>query len=353
MLSYYFPEYLIFDDSRGQILNPIEWLWYADLPIRKKQSEFWGRYCYYRRVTRPEDAEVFMIPYFINTYFEKGKYYLIKKAASEAKILGKKIVLWISGDYDFRIPISNVIVIVQGPDIRNKVVVRLAGPVEIKDHFSGWDNLNETVLKKEEKPKIGFVGQAGSNKLVLYFLINLLWGFAFFLRLVSRQPPSLYPHVLLRKKAIKILQLAKGIETEFIVRSKFLGIGASADQQKQYFKNIRENPYTLCLRGTGNFSFRFYDTLCMGRIPVLIDTECILPFTDEINWRDLIVIIPVHEIPQIEKFILDFHKKLSKNEFVERQKALRKIWEKYLEREAYYYELSKQLKRISLSTKFN
>lgn len=346
-LSYFIPEYLNMNGQSYPLPNPIIWLAQADLPEQKKIKEFWGRHQNYYQVISAADADIIMIPQFVNHYFSNGQYPLIKRALTEGKRTGKKVVCWVLGDYDYRIKHPNAIVIIQGPDIRDKKVVRLAGPVEIKDHFPGWDHLNEAFLKKEEKPAIGFVGQAGSDKLFLYFLRNMLWHFAFFLCLTSRKPPPLYPHILIRRKAINILQQANGIETEFIVRNRFLGIGASGEQQKQYLQNIRKNPYTLCLRGTGNFSFRFYDTLCMGRIPVFIDTHCVLPFADQINWRDLIVILPVREITRMEEYIHAYHQKLSDETFVERQKELRRIWEKYLEREAYYHQLAIQLKKIA------
>ena len=54
----------------------------------------------------------------------------------------------------------------------------------------------------------------------------------------------------------------------------------NVQQTKNRFssKYTNDNLYGLCVRGFGNFSFRLGETLMMGRIPILIDTECILPF---------------------------------------------------------------------------
>ena len=53
---------------------------------------------------------------------------------------------------------------------------------------------------------------------------------------------------------------------------------------KQIFiKNMEENLFNFCTRGAGNFSYRFYETLMMGRIPIFIDTECELPFEEQLK----------------------------------------------------------------------
>ena len=35
---------------------------------------------------------------------------------------------------------------------------------------------------------------------------------------------------------------------------------------------------------------RFYQVLSAGRIPILVDTDSILPFNDKINWNEIIII---------------------------------------------------------------
>ena len=68
------------------------------------------------------------------------------------------------------------------------------------------------------------------------------------------------------------------IKTDFILRRGFWAPGVDRMvARKEYFDNISNNIFTLCHRGAGNFSYRFYETLMMGRIPVLIDTDCVFP----------------------------------------------------------------------------
>ena len=73
------------------------------------------------------------------------------------------------------------------------------------------------------------------------------------------------------------------------MRSTFAvgSLGLNKQLRFEFIRNILSSDYTLCFRGSGNYSLRFYETLCLGRIPLFINTDCKLPFEDEINWRDM------------------------------------------------------------------
>src|SRR5262249_27047502 len=53
----------------------------------------------------------------------------------------------------------------------------------------------------------------------------------------------------------------------------------------EYVQNMLDSDSVLCARGAGNFSFRLYETLSCGRIPVFVDTDCVLPYDFMIEWR--------------------------------------------------------------------
>ncbi len=107
-----------------------------------------------------------------------------------------------------------------------------------------------------------------------------------------------------RARAITTLQRADGIATNFVFRDDTwrdpdgnLGAYHSSHQYRhEYVANTQASDYVLCTRGWGNFSFRLYETLCLGRIPVFVDTDCVLPAADEIDWRSLCVWVPGSEL---------------------------------------------------------
>lgn len=349
MLKYYIPEYLwLLNDAT---LNPIEWLQSVDLSEEQKESEFGGRYHHYQRVKTISQTDVFMAPFFVNDYISQKRLNFLKIANKEASAHNRKLVLWIKGDYDFRLNFKDAIVIIQGPDLNDKHVMRFAGPVEIRDNVDKSQLSQPSYwIKKNPKPNIGFVGQARSERLLFYFLKGIIWYFSYILHFTARKPPPVIPHIILRKKALNNLMRSEYLNTNFVLRKRFLGLSANKEEKTEYLENIKNNAYTLCVRGTGNFSFRFYDTLSHGRIPILIDTKCVLPFPDQIDWEKLIVIVPRKKMNQLTEYILEYHQKLSEDDFIQRQMDLRTIWERYLKREAYYYQLSLCLKGLAIES---
>jgi len=350
MLHYFYPENTIIEKNYEPQYNPVEWFFQSLLDEDEKKN-FIGRYAYYNQVKKSSEADVFMLPHFYNDYYRLNKVRLVRKVAKQASELNKKIIIWIKGDYDYRIDIDNAIVIIQGPERINGDALRITGPVEIKDHLKEYGKIHFWI-SKSEIPKIGFVGQTQSKRLELYFIKNIVWHLKYLLRMTQKVPPPLQPHLILRHKAINTLICKEGIEDHFILRDYFLGLTASSKQRNDYFENIINTQYTLCIRGTGNFSFRFYDALCLGRIPVLVDTHSVLPFNKIIDWKNLIVIVPENELNKLPEYIQRFHNRLDDEKFIQRQKDLRQIWEQYLEREAYYVQLS-QLLKIECSTNSN
>ena len=109
---------------------------------------------------------------------------------------------------------------------------------------------------------------------------------------------------------------------------------------------ILNSNYTVCMRGGGNFSVRFYETLALGRIPIFINTDCILPFDEMIKYKDYMVWVEESELPFINQKILDFHNSLNQEKFNELQVACRNLWQTYLTKDGFYFHLADQLKAL-------
>lgn len=134
-----------------------------------------------------------------------------------------------------------------------------------------------------------------------------------------------------RKKFLS--QLSKcSLETNFIIRSGFWAPGI--EKQKaiaEYFDNMKHNLFIVCYRGGGNFSYRFYETLMMGRIPIFISDNSPLPFKNQIDYSKHCVMIEKDEIQsfdyianKVTKFYQD-----NKENIKEIQNSNRKLWEDY------------------------
>ena len=86
----------------------------------------------------------------------------------------------------------------------------------------------------------------------------------------------------------------------------------------------------VCVRGAGNFSVRLYETLAMGRIPVFVNTDCIIPLENAIDWKAHVVWVEMDEIDKIIDKVLSFHGQLNKDSFIALSQANRRLWEERL-----------------------
>ena len=139
----------------------------------------------------------------------------------------------------------------------------------------------------------------------------------------------------IRKKSIDILSKSKNIKTSFIIRKNFWGGFFNQNisfktLRHEFHENMKNSDYVLCARGAGNFSYRFYETLMSGRIPVFVNTDCVLPFDDFVDWFSFFPTIEYHEIDKIEERILEFHSNMDNESYIELQKTLRSLWEQFL-----------------------
>ena len=138
-----------------------------------------------------------------------------------------------------------------------------------------------------------------------------------------------------RAVALRRLRESPLVDTNIVLRSSFWGGALSSGDsmqtaRREYVQNMVDSDYVLCARGAGNFSYRLYETLSCGRIPVFVDTDCVLPLEDEIDWRALCVWVDARHVDPIADALRSFHDGLSPEAFLERQRRARAAWEELL-----------------------
>jgi hypothetical protein len=162
-----------------------------------------------------------------------------------------------------------------------------------------------------------------------------------------------WPHndgIYLRKLAMSHLNASRLVDTSFIVRDAYFG-GIPAPQSQvrtEYIQNILESDYVLCVRGNGNFSFRFFETMSLGRTPVLIDTDCVLPFEFVHDYRSLCVIVPESRVHQVAEQVAEFHARFDETSYREHQKRVRSFWAEWLSAEGFFRHLAAHWKALNL-----
>jgi len=158
-----------------------------------------------------------------------------------------------------------------------------------------------------------------------------------------------------RARALIALARSPLVQTNYLIRGEsafdnpigaFLPGGtveAAVLRRREFVNNILSSDYVLCARGWANCSIRFYETLSLGRIPVLIDTDCVLPFESAIDWRKYCVMVKENKPAQAARAIREFHETLAPGEFEALQKACRRLWEEWFSPLGFFNNLHRQL----------
>ena len=92
---------------------------------------------------------------------------------------------------------------------------------------------------------------------------------------------------------------------------------------------MRNSIFSLCPRGFGPTSFRLYEAIQMGTIPVYIaeKNEHILPFANKIDWKKLCVIANISDLKSLDKKLISI---VEKGEHKEKLKYGKYCLENYL-----------------------
>jgi hypothetical protein len=183
------------------------------------------------------------------------------------------------------------------------------------------------------KPSVGFCGYVGTR------WTRLAYGF------LGRSEKAL--GLRLRHAAVIALESDARLEPRFILRDKFWagqGETASSDAERrrvrqEFLGNLIGCDYALCLRGQGNFSFRLYEALAAGRIPLFIDTDCSLPFETQIDWKHHVVWVPEADLANAADILMDFHQNIGAAGFEDLQRRNRQLWLDWFETAAAYSRL--------------
>jgi hypothetical protein len=148
-----------------------------------------------------------------------------------------------------------------------------------------------------------------------------------------------------RKETLQILKMNDKIKTDFIIRKSFWA--KEVDKNTAIFefnKNIKNNLFGFCSRGAGNFSYRFYQVLSMGRIPILLNTNCVLPFESLIDYRKHCLIVDIPNVNDIDIMLIEYFNSKTKEELFYIQKTNRTLYEDFLSPNGFLKTLNFTLK---------
>jgi hypothetical protein len=97
------------------------------------------------------------------------------------------------------------------------------------------------------------------------------------------------------------------------------GFDASEKRKQAFAEHLQRMTYVLCPRGCENYSFRVYEALRFGRVPVILDTDMVLPGT--LNWDEIALLVPGDSPDRIHERIIEDYCSGDGRRFMERQDA--------------------------------
>lgn len=86
----------------------------------------------------------------------------------------------------------------------------------------------------------------------------------------------------------------------------FLSDGEKHFMRRRWIDVLNKSQFILCPRGSGLNSFRFFEALAFGRIPVLFSDDAKLPMEDRIKYNEFVVRVPEQDIKNTQDYVNQF-----------------------------------------------
>lgn len=297
-----------------------------------------------------DEADVAVLPTDWKRYVRSGTEQLALDFIEQAARHGKRTVVFFFSDLDTPIPIDNSILFRTSMLRSQRHPNEHSLPAWSVDYVTKVLGGELPIRPKRARPTIGFCGNAVPRPISAPTRIKRTLSRLF--SYVGLDSPGMFlapEHYLeLRRRVLNAVRNHSGLEPNFLIRNSYFG-GALRNKvwdsavletvRSDFLNNLTGSDYALCVRGSGNFSFRLFEALSCGRIPILVDTDCVLPYDDQIGWRELLVWVDVMDVEKLGDIITDFHQTLSNKQFLDLQRECREVWEKWLSPEGFFANL--------------
>ncbi|MCB0976749.1 MAG: exostosin family protein [Acidimicrobiales bacterium] len=289
----------------------------------------------------PDEAEVALLPRLVTSGDDPS----IRPTVDEAERRGLRTLVFGGGDLEPVVRSAAAIVVHPGPTRGAQPDADvLAQPYFVTDRWRGPMERSDT-----ERPSVAFCGQGASRPGA--GVVQLVRRGASSLRNRGRGsvvPAPVRGHIRLRARALASLARHPGVDDRFVIRDRYRagggGPAARARAEEEFDDNLRCATYALCVRGTGNFSARFYEALSFGRVPLFVNTSCVLPFEDEIIWRDHVVWADDSEVEELGDRLVAAHSRGVGERRLPH--AIRLLWEQRLSQDGYFSHLPGAVRRL-------
>jgi hypothetical protein len=138
---------------------------------------------------------------------------------------------------------------------------------------------------------------------------------------------------------ISVLERCKN-EKDYYLSAQQWNPKVNNEKMQEFLHVTNRSKFVLCPRGYGNTSFRMYEAMQMGAIPVYISDDFYLPWSDEINWNEICVLVTVDKINELP----DILKNISDEQYNNMQNKIKQIYDQYFTLEGTCKNIVKRIK---------
>ncbi|MSU74698.1 hypothetical protein EXS57_02885 [Candidatus Kaiserbacteria bacterium] len=297
-----------------------------------------------------EEADFVLLPYSYER-FKAANPAKVRMIVEEAHRAGKTILIDGAGDLERPINIPNSVVMRVSQYKYSKKTNEITVPFVAEDLLESYVGGALSLREKSERPIVGFTGWA---QMSLKTRLKTYWKELpiTIASMTDENRGAEHKGILFREKALCTLSRCTRIESRFVTRATYSGHektiqGAVADNRTEFIDNLLGADYALCVKGDANASVRFYEALSLGRIPLFLDTACVLPLEDKINYRDFCVFIDWQDVDRIGDILANFHARISSEGFKDMQRKARDAYVSYLRLDKFSVQLAEVLRGFS------
>jgi len=348
----FYPDDLYFQEHRETLFELIKSrlrLEKEDRPIDRNIQEMidWAE--------SKKEADIWILPHDWQFYYARKKHLEALQFCQEAHQKGKKVLSFSGGDQGITVPVPPSTIVYRQSGYRSKRKENeRTSPFFLSDPVAVFLKIDESLLFEKNivhKPVVGFCGMAPHG---------ILTGLKESAQIIKRNTKSLLgitkgdlQEVVsssnLRFKTLEVFQQSPHFQDNYIIRQKYRGGVQTPENRKktteEYYQNQMDSDLIVCVRGVGNFSLRFFETLAMGRIPIFIDTDSPLPDISPKDWNDYIIWVDkkcINQAPEISE------KWLAKRDLRAQQHINRQLWVEHFRLDNFWIrELNNLMKQES------
>ncbi len=323
-------------------------IWWED-PQQIKQRHDYCKQSDLLTLESEESCDYYVYP----KYFRLDNFDELKVYSNKALRYGKKVLVFSYWEIDEYIDVnSNIVRFKRSTNVENPWNEYCLPPFP-QNLLQMYNNKITYIDESEDKKySIGFTGYSTYHdfRSWIYYLwvriVGVILRNTWLKKILIRyKSEKLYWRLVnagignyCRGESISYIKKLPQYRFNFIQRSHALTLDATTQLRDEYIENMNNSDFSLVVRWFGNYSFRQYEAMSLGKIVVYIDTRAKLPFQSEIPYNKLFIIIPFNDIANIWNYLDGFvmRNKWSLNTI---QDQIRSTYESHFLMKNYYTKL--------------